>query len=185
MKKITALVLAVLMLASLGACANDNGGASDVEAMDLLTTVWNSYPADDKFAAAGGDTSEENSAEDAPGVYSIENADELDRMLGFPAAEVAKLDSAASLMHMMNANTFTCGAYNVKDGEDMAALSEALKDNILARQWMCGFPDRLMVAYVGNCLIGAFGGTDQMDVFKAQLEASYSDVVIVSEAPIA
>lgn len=183
MKRIIAFSIAVIMLFSLCACAGDSGKTSDVSSQELLTTVWDSVAEADKFPVVGG--VDASSVEGAPGAYPIDNAEELDRVLAFPAAEVGKLDSAACLIHGMMANNFTVGAFDVKDGEDTAALAEALKSNLLSRQWMCGFPDRILVAYVGDCLIGAFGLNDQLDIFKAQLEANYEDVVIVSEAPIA
>ena len=43
----------------------------------------------------------------APGNFSMDDADLLDSSLGFPAAEAGKIDGAASLVHMMNLNTFT------------------------------------------------------------------------------
>ena len=52
--------------------------------------------------------------------------------LGLP--ETAKVDQAASLIHMMNQNTFTAAAYHCTDDAD--ALATALRDNIQQRQWM-------------------------------------------------
>ena len=114
----------------------------------------------------------------------MEDAGELDRVLGYPAAEISKIEAAASLTHMMNANTFTAGAYQVKRGEDIDALARQLETNILSRQWICGFPDKVLVAYVGGCLIGAFGAEEPIDNFKTHLGECYSNVVIVSEAPV-
>ena len=85
---------------------------------------------------------------------------------------------------MMNANTFTAGAYQVKRGEDIDALARQLETNILSRQWICGFPDKVLVAHVGGCLIGAFGAEELIDNFKTHLGECYSNVVIVSEAPV-
>ena len=116
MKKFIILLLSIFLAMSLAACGNktdsrDSSGKTEIkDAKELLTTVWNSYEEDEKFAIAGGDMTEENMTEDAPGTFGITDADELDRMLGFPAADAEKIDNAASIMHMMNANTFTCGA---------------------------------------------------------------------------
>lgn len=210
MKKLFAILLAAAMLLSLAACASPadapstdapsteapsteapstDAGTEDVAnggnaPLTLLTTVWEAIPEADRFAAVGGDFSEEHMKENAPGVYTLDDAQELDRMLGYPAAQADKLEAAASLTHMLNVNTFTAAAYQVKDGEDMDALAQALVSNIQSRQWVCGFPDRLLVAYVDNCLIGAFGAGDLLDTFQAQLTACYANVVIVSEAPI-
>ena len=197
MKKIVTLLLAVAMLLTLVACGNGskdttaNGeettASQAIESKDPLTvlqTVWASYGDDEKFAVAGGDMSEENSKMDEPGVFSLENKEELDATLGLSAEAAEKVDSAASLVHMMNANTFTCGAFKVKNAEDVASLAEMLKDNILKRQWMCGFPDKLVVASVDDVVLAFFGKNDNIDTFKAKLTAAYASAEVISESPI-
>lgn len=203
MKKLLAIVLAALLLLSLAACATKGDATNDttvpdtavpdtttaepektVDPLALLTTVWNAYPEKDRFSAIGGDIGGENMTEDAPGVFSITDPAEVDRNLGYPAAQGDQLETAASLTHMLNANTFTAGAYLIKDGADMDALAKELEKNIQSRQWICGFPDRLLVAYVGSCLIGVFGAEDLVQVFQDQLSAIFADVVIVSTAAI-
>ena len=76
----------------------------------------------------------------------------VDSALGLP--ETAKVDQAASLVHMMNQNTFTAAAYHCTDDAD--ALATALRDNIQQRQWMCGFPDKVAVAVVGEYVVSVF-----------------------------
>lgn len=203
MKKLLAIVLAALLLLSLAACAakgetpdaTDGTTAPDVtdapnvtesiDPLELLTTVWNAYPEDERFAAVGGDIGSENTKENEPGVFSVADISEVDRNLGYPSARGDCLEAAASLIHMLNTNTFTAGAYQIKSGTDMDALAKDLVENIKSRQWICGFPDRLLVAYVGNCLIGVFGADDLVQTFETQLSAAYSNVVIVSTDPIA
>ena len=197
MKKIVTLLLAVAMLLTLVACGNGskdttaNGeeitASQAVESKDPLTvlqTVWASYGDDEKFAVAGGDMSEENSKMDEPGVFSLENKEELDATLGLSAEAAEKVDSAASLVHMMNANTFTCGAFKVKNAGDVASLADLLKDNILKRQWMCGFPDKLVVASVDDVVLAFFGKNENIDTFKAKLTAAYASAEVISESPI-
>ena len=202
MKKLLAIVLAALLLLSLAACAakgetpdaTDGTTAPDVtdapnvtesiDPLELLTTVWNAYPEDERFAAVGGDIGSENTKENEPGVFSVADLSEVDRNLGFPAAQGDQLEAAASLIHMLNSNTFTAGAFQIKDGADMETLAKALADNIQSRQWVCGFPDRLLVAYVGNCLIGVFGAEDLVQAFQDRLSETYANVVIVSTDPI-
>ena len=203
MKRILAIALAALLLLSLAACAAKGDATDDttvpdtavpdttaaepdkaVDPLALLTTIWNAYPEQDRFSAIGGDIGSENVTEDAPGSISITDPSEVDRNLGYPAAQGDQLESAASLTHMLNANTFTAGAYQIKDGADMDALAKELEKNIQSRQWICGFPDRLLVAYVGNCLVGVFGADDLVQTFQDQLSAIFADVVIVSTAAI-
>ena len=139
MKKIISLVLAAVLTLSLAACGTKNDSKGDqpstpASALDLLEKVWSTYTDDEKFPTSGGDYSEANSKEDAPGVYDLTDRAAVDSALGLP--ETAKVDQAASLIHMMNQNTFTAAAYHCTDDAD--ALATALRDNIQQRQWMCG-----------------------------------------------
>ncbi|MGN1128373.1 MAG: bacteriocin transport accessory protein [Candidatus Flemingiibacterium sp.] len=150
--------------------------------VDILKKVWESYGEDEKFASTGGDFGEE--IVEGPGAYAALDAEVLDSVLGFPAASIDKIDSAASFMHMMNANTFTSGAYHVKDSADIETLATELRDNIQARQWMCGFPDNLVVASVGDVVISAFGKKAFIDTFVNKLSDLYPDANVIITEPI-
>lgn len=187
MKKFIILLLSIFLAMSLAACGNktdsrDSSGKTEIkDAKELLTTVWNSYEEDEKFAIAGGDMTEENMTEDAPGTFGITDADELDRMLGFPAADAEKIDNAASIMHMMNANTFTCGAYHLKNADDVKSVAADLKENVMSRQWMCGFPDKLVVISVDDYLVSVFGNEELVNTFKDKLTQTYENAKVISE----
>lgn len=119
-------MLAAVLTLSLAACGtkNDSKGdqpAAPASALDLLEKVWSTYTDDEKFPAAGGDYSETNSKEDAPGVYDLTDRAAVDSALGLP--ETAKVDQAASLVHMMNQNTFTAAAYHCTDDADALATA--------------------------------------------------------------
>ena len=187
MKKYITLVLSIFLAMSLAACGNktdspDSAGKTEIkDAKELLATVWNSYEEDEKFAIAGGDMTEENMTEDAPGTFGIKDADELDRMLGFPAADAEKIDNAASIMHMMNANTFTCGAYHLKNAEDVKTVAADIKENVMNRQWMCGFPDKLVIISVDDYLVSVFGDEELVNTFKDKLTQTYENAKVISE----
>lgn len=187
MKKFIILLLSIFLAMSLAACGNktdsrDSSGKTEIkDAKELLTTVWNSYEEDEKFAIAGGDMTEENMTEDAPGTFGITDADELDRMLGFPAADAEKIDNAASIMHMMNANTFTCGAYHLKNADDVKSVAADLKENVMRRQWMCGFPDKLVVISLDDYLVSVFGNEELVNTFKDKLTQTYENAKVISE----
>ncbi len=190
-KVIVAIISALVVLITSVSCGkNNNGGtgstggnanASVASPEELLSSVWEKYADDEKFFAMGGD--EQNINENGPGKYSVEDAEVLDNVLGFPAAEIGKIDGAASLMHAMNQNTFTCGVFHFKDAKDVANGIAALKSNILARNWICGFPDKLMIAKVSENYVIAVWGIDEGDGivsrFKQKLEETFSDIQIV------
>ena len=196
MKKILTLAIAAVLVFSLVSCTKKDKedvttgtSAADVQnkgpksALEILETVWKKYSADDKFAAMGG--SEKNMKEDAPGKFDLGDAEALDFELGFPKAEVGKLDDAASLLHMLNQNTFTCGVYHVKNSADVEAIAAKIKDNILARNWMCGFPEKLVIMTVGDYIVSVFGAAELISTFTAKLTASYGSVRQLFDVPIA
>lgn len=141
-------------------------------AVKLLEDVWAAYGEDDKFPAAGGDYN--NMVDSAPGKYGLEDADALNNTFGIAVDDVALLDDAASLVHMMNLNIFTAGAFHVTDKDNVAAVAEHLKDGILAKHWMCGIPDVVVVYQVDDYIVSAYGHTDLIDTFAAKLSEVYS-----------
>jgi len=52
-------------------------------------------------------------------------------------------------------------------------------------QWMCGFPDKLVVASLDGYLISVFGAEDLVDTFRDKLQTAYPGTQIVSDDPIA
>ena len=196
-KKIALLLCAALMVTMVG-CGGSQGtteqneaevnetetneAAATVEVADsaeLLTNVWNTYDEADKFPISGGDY--ENMVSDTVGAFDVTKTEDLDSLLGMPAAGASMIDGAASMMHMMNANTFTAGAYHLTNASDTQALADLLKDNIMNRQWMCGFPDTLLIASVGDYMVSAFGKADIMENFKTKLQAQYEVTEVIYE----
>ena len=197
MKKIMTVLLATVLTISLAACGSSSGqagsntdnkeneAAADIpDALTLLDTVWDSYSEDEKFPVVGGDFSEANNKENAPGVYDLSDADAVEVNLGFPASQLDAVDGAASLIHMMNANTFTCGAFHVKDSSQMDSVTAAMKESILNKQWMCGFPDKLVIVTVGSYAVSVYGAEDLVDNFQQHLTAAYGSAVVVCDTPI-
>lgn len=162
--------------------APETDAASDPKA--LLDAIWNNYKEDDKFPAAGGDYDEANMVDGAPGNVGLAEAENVENLVGFPAGSIDEIDAAASLFHMMNGNSFTCGAYRVKDGADMDALAQSIRDAIQGRRWMCGFPDKVLVATVDNYIVSVFGLEDLVDNFRDTMLATYSATSVVFDEPI-
>ena len=199
MKRFFLFCLTGLMMVSILACGNQTNNQTNLtsestdqtpasnnipDAVSLLTTVGNSYQEDEKFSVIGGDFSEENQNMNGPGKYSLEDGAALDSALGFPANSITKIDDAASLVHMMNANTFTCGAFHVANSNDLTSITTSIKENILNRQWMCGFPDKLVIVSVDDYIVSMFGDTQLIDTFKQKLTTAYSSVEVICEEPI-
>ena len=151
--------------------ATDIDASEIPDALTILNTVWASYSEDEKFPAAGGDYSEENMTDGKPGKVSLEKPSEIEYLLTLPASVIEEADDAASLFHMMNGNTFTCGALRLTDAGKLDEAAKEIRDYIMAKQWMCGFPDKLIVVSVDNYLISCFGAEDLVNTFRDKLLA--------------
>lgn len=160
--------------------AGDSNSESDANA--LLTTVWGSYTEDEKFSVAGGDYN--HPVEDAPGAFDITDTASLSSMLVLPETAAADIDDAASLIHMMNANTFTCGAFHVTDSEKVSTVADALRDAISSRHWMCGFPDKFVIITYEQYVVSVFGAEDLVNTFRDKFTAAYADAAIAYEEAI-
>ena len=152
------------------------------DALTILNAIWNTYSDEEKFPAAGGDS--EHAVDGAPGSFDVSNADSLSYLLTFPADDASLIDSAASLVHMMNLNTFTCGAFHVADANNVARLADDLRTTIQAKHWMCGFPDKLVIVTVGQSVLSVYGNEELVNTFRDKLLTSYSAATAVYDEAI-
>ena len=215
MKKFITLMLAAAMMLTLASCASDKNNGEETtnndavvdenvgnenEGMDeeteeekekvpatgaaaVVEKIWGAYAEEEKFPCGGGDS--ENMNFEGPAAFDITKTEELDVTLGLPADLAGSLETAASFMHMMNANTFTGACYEVKDGTDVAAFAETLKTNILARRWMCGIPETLVIINIdGEFVISAFGADDLIQTLKTNTTAQYESATVVVETAV-
>ena len=162
--------------------AEDKPAAAVDDALTILNAIWNTYSDEEKFPAAGGDS--EHAVDGAPGSFDVSNADSLSYLLTFPADDASLIDSAASLVHMMNLNTFTCGAFHVADANNVARLADDLRTTIQAKHWMCGFPDKLVIVTVGQSVFSVYGNEELVNTFRDKLLASYSAATAVYDEAI-
>ena len=162
--------------------AEDKPAAAVDDALTILNAIWNTYSDEEKFPAAGGDS--EHAVDGAPGSFDASNADSLSYLLTFPADDASLIDSAASLVHMMNLNTFTCGAFHVADANNVARLADDLRTTIQAKHWMCGFPDKLVIVTVGQSVLSVYGNEELVNTFRDKLLTSYSAATAVYDEAI-
>lgn len=162
--------------------AEDKPAAAVDDALTILNAIWNTYSDEEKFPAAGGDS--EHAVDGAPGSFDVSNADNLSYLLTFPADDASLIDSAASLVHMMNLNTFTCGAFHVADANNVARLADDLRTTIQAKHWMCGFPDKLVIVTVGQSVFSVYGNEELVNTFRDKLLTSYSAAAAVYDEAI-
>ncbi|MBR5260372.1 MAG: hypothetical protein IKV48_07910 [Eggerthellaceae bacterium] len=191
MKKILAFVLALPLALSLFACSGGSEGGSDAgadaayaDSLSIMNAVWEALPEGAVFAAMGGDA--ENAVMDEPGVHSLDAVDSLNSLFAIPLDLVASIDDAATVMHAMNSNTLTAIACHFVDGTDMDAAVSAIQTEIEGKQWMCGCPDKYVIAEVpGNYLVLVYGVNDVAGPFIDAMTANVAGCEIVVDAPLA
>ena len=204
MKKIISLVLAGVMVLGLTACGTEkpvetnapettapiettvpvetNAPTASAGAVAVLENIWNLYAEDEKFFVIGGNM--ESPVDGAPGNYDMAYAENLTYNLLVPADQLANVDEAATMIHAMNANTFTCGVVHLVEGADAEAFANVMRDAIQNNQWMCGFPETLTVAVLeGGYVLIAFGVNDAMNPFMTHFNEAYGNpTMLINEA---
>ena len=189
MKKAIMLLMAAVLFPVLAGCGGKSSGAGQggesryARSLDVLDAVVKAYGGDELFSMYGGN--QENAVMDGPGSFDISKTDELDYSLGLPQDQFANIEDAASMVHMMNANTFTGAAYRLKEGTDADAFADSVKAGIMARQWVCGQPDTLLIINVdGRYVITAYGEKGIMETFKNKALEALDGAQVITEAPI-
>ncbi|MBQ9148949.1 MAG: hypothetical protein IJX69_05200 [Oscillospiraceae bacterium] len=146
----------------------------------ILESIWALYADSEKFALMGGNP--EAAVMDAPAAWDAAYMENLPYTLQMNPEELVNIDEAATMIHMMNANTFTGAALHMVEGADVAAFASSLRDSIQGAQWICGFPEALVIASVNDeYVVVAFGGL--VSTFQAHLTEAYPDAqILYSEA---
>lgn len=186
MKKfISVLLVGILMLGILAGCGEkaaptEAPTAGPASALEVLETVWGLYAEEEKFSIYGGNPKEnyEDNIWDAPGNYDL--ADEnMSFNLLIPADQIPNVDDVASMTHGMMANNFNSAVFHLTAGNDAAAFAEALYQSVSGNMWICGMPERVIVATLGDYVIMAYGVNDAMTSFETHLAEAYPDAKLV------
>lgn len=192
MKKMISALLALVMVLSLTACGAKNEPAETVQiesALSVLENTWAKFPEDEQFYVYGGDmeTHTQKMEQDetyqmpvGPGAYDMTYGENLPYILLIPAEQIANVDEAATMIHGMLANNFTSGVVHLAEGTDVAAFTAAVHEAIKTNPWMCGFPEKELIADLGsNYVLIAFGVNDAMNPFQTHFVEAYPSAQIV------
>ena len=88
---------------------------------------------------------------------------------------------AATLIHMMNTNTFCSAVMELKNAGEASSFAEVYKEIVQGNHWMCGFPDTLVVLSLGNFVLTAYGADDLVQLFKNGAQSLGATLLV--EAP--
>ena len=211
MKKLIAMLLALVLVMGLVACGNNNdtntttegteattegtesttGAAEDTtaaavepnEATVVFNNIWAGYPEASAFFAMGGDMN--NMVDNAPGNYSLTD-EGLVSTFHLPEDQVANIACLSSLMHGMMANNFTGAVYKLNEGADVAAFVEAMHGSISSTQWLCGMPEKMLIAVIDTeYVFVAFGLNDILNPMETAMTTAYADAEIKYSEAIA
>lgn len=167
MRKTVAILLTLMTLLAAGCGSSKPSETPDesqapafASAEELYTQIWDTLGEESQFPAAGGDA--EHEAE-APAKFALtkENKETFEYLLHVTDELYDMLDDdAATLQHMMNTNTFSSAAAKLKDPSEAEEFAKAYKTAVQGQQWMCGFPDKVVVISVDDYVIMAYGYED-------------------------
>ena len=164
------------------------------DSLELLNEVFNTYNAsateETMLYVAGGNIYNFDTVNpEGPAAFVALADTDYDENLGFPVAEVSKIENAAAMFNMMNTNTFNCYTVKLTSGTDVNALANTVKENILNRQWWCGMPEKLVIINCpGNYLLVVWGVVEFggiVDPVVDSILATVEGSSIVVDTPIA
>ena len=187
MKKQLSFFLAMVLLMGLLCGCQRTPGQDPTESapdtpLEILQTVWESY-GQDKFSAYGGDS--DHIVDGAPGEFSTEDDYVLQYSLMVPENQVNQIQQAASLIHGMMVNNFTCGAFRLTEGTDTKAFAGAMAESMRNNQWICGLPEQFAVATVGDSYVVSVFGGELLTDFLSRLKTAYPNTQILYQEAVA
>ena len=159
-------------------------GTATTQAAQILNSIWERFADDERFAAYGGTV--ENAVSDAPGDLDMQNTEELTTHYLLPENNLREVTEGASLVHMMNSNIFTAAVVKLSEDASAEDLAKDWRDTIQGNRWICGMPDRLILADVdGQHLLMAFASKDILTTFQDKLTAQYPQArILYNEAVV-
>jgi hypothetical protein len=189
-KKVIMSIVAVALVVAIGViavgCGNGAAKMEFTDTADVINKVVDTYTEENKFFAVGGDIN--TPVDGKAGLMNLADTEVVNSMLHTNDELLADVDEVASFVHAMNANTFTSGAFKLKSAGDAESFAASLKESVLATQWMCGFPEKIVIVNVngGDYVVYAIGNGEAIDYFKTQLTTVMGEsAVVVTEEAVA
>lgn len=149
---------------------------SDQDSTELFQEIMRKVGEEGRFNSIGGSMLEP--VDGAPGKIKLSDTDFLTNTLFIPNEIQENIDEVSTLIDVMNTNNFTGMCCKVKDisTEDFARkLSEGLK----TAQFICGRPEKLLIASNEDHVVALFGLTDYIDAYEKAIKENFNDMSVI------
>jgi len=157
MKKIIAVLMSVMMLVGVCACAPEK----KIEG-DLISVVQKMY-AEVELDAETKESFSYHMIEAVP-----DDAEMQTFLLGTSELEYTE---AVYAMPMMNAVAYQLNIFRVAEGVDVKAFMEQAKDSFDTGKWVCVMPEKVEVVNVGDVVMYVAGTEQVVDAMVAAFQA--------------
>lgn len=146
-------------------------------ALDMLQTVWNGFADQERFDVIGGN----GTVTGNPGSFDFSGTpEELETMFWIPDSQLQQVRQAASMMHGLNRNLFTCVGVQLQEGADTAIFANSWKQNVQNAHWVCGAPERILAITLGDDYVACvFGSAKNVITFERKMTAAYPTAQIL------
>ena len=158
-------------------------GMAESSSAKALQKIWDLYPEGERFAVYGGAV--EQSVADGPGDLDMSVTEEITTRYLLPEGQLGMVQEGASLVHLMNNNIFTAVVFRLTENTDTQGLAKAWRDSIQGTRWVCGQPDRMLMAQLEDShILMAFGSQDAMSAFRGKVAEAYPTANFLYEEAI-
>ena len=187
-KLISTLLTGVLLAGLLTGCGSNSApttateetktSASYESAQALLEAIYSGM--DQEFPAAGGDEAHDTEGPSSFDISAYGESFQYQILVDEELTAMVK-PQAATLLHMMNTNTFCSAVMQLEDAKNAESFAQHYKTIVQSNHWMCGFPDTMLVMNLGDYVITAYGADDLVQSFKTSAVALGAEILV--EAP--
>lgn len=178
MKKLIPFALAASLLFTTAGCAK-NEQPTTTNATEVLSQAWTNYSGEE-FMAIGGDI--QAPVENEPGTIDLSNKETATMQLIVSNDMIDQIETASTLVHAMNQNSFTAMSLTLKEGQKADAFIQAWEEELIHYRWMCGFPEKyVFLTMDSNNIIGIYGISDLVDAFTKDITKINSQTKITVE----
>lgn len=206
MKKIIALLLALVMVMSLAACGDKTPEATDPVKDPTTQATENENPTETDPVGGETDVTEPVGSTEEPILTDTEyrllalfnaspvefpvmtwalNIDDAEMIKSFTGLDdITKIVEASVTEPAMSAQAYSVILVKVADGVDAAAVADEMKAGIDPRKWVCVEADEIETVIVDNYVLLVMMASDLSETVSAKsLTEAYVEMVKTYESP--